>query len=124
MAEPVEDAPQSVQQEQRAPAAAEQNAEAGEDSEVPPQPLTKTAKWRQLLSVGAVGGVQVKSPGCQVCGAQRQEGQRGRACPVCVKWCRKLFLHQRISQVLEVNSQDVRQQIRAKSLEERARAGA
>lgn len=47
------------------------------------------------------GGKVDKISGCKVCGAERDSDFVGGSCHFCLKVCRQLFKHQRMSEVLE-----------------------
>lgn len=50
------------------------------------------------------GGKCGKVDGCKVCGHARDQSQRGSSCDYCLLACRRLFQHQRLSEVLDCAS--------------------
>lgn len=68
------------------------------------------------------GGVCGRARACRVCEKTRLENQRGGCCDFCLLACRKLYQHQRISEVVAENK--ALEAVKLKSLELGAAAAA
>ena len=62
--------------------------------------ISYVTSFSERLQRGICGGKQQKHLDCAVCKQPRHEMQKGKVCPLCVKWCRKVCGHQRLSQLL------------------------
>ena len=64
------------------------------------------------------GGKQIRAEGCLCCECPRQKDQRGRLCPSCMLFCKKILGHQRIDELMGDKNAVI--EVRSLTLEQRS----
>ena len=88
------------------------------DLETPEKKKARQAPSEESLSPpSGFGGKQIRAEGCLCCECPRQKDQRGRLCPSCMLFCKKVLGHQRIDELM--GDKDAVIEVRSLTLEQR-----